>query len=305
MEPEPDRAAVRASAPIGQREECRLWNLVATNTREATSSRRCWPRSSSSGRPAGAKSLTCSGGVRRNAAAELLKEAIRHGELPETRARMHQVIDASAGDGVEELIRERALAADHLTQADLDHIKAAMDEARARRLQPHYIEMAFKAAFTRLGGRIARRERGRYEISNVPASLRHGRFAPIAARYERVTFDLAHVEPDGLSRADLLAPGLLHDAVMAGILTARPPYAGTVLVSADLDEPHLLVGVIEEVADATGRASPDASGMRWSTPDQVTLAGQPPIWTVSRPPRARSWTRPATFPGWPMLRSAR
>ena len=45
-----------------------------------------------------------------------------------------------------------------------------MDEARARRLQPHYIELAFKAAFTRLGGRIVKREQGRYEIANVPAA---------------------------------------------------------------------------------------------------------------------------------------
>src|SRR5205085_11683940 len=70
---------------------------------------------------------------------------------------------------------------------------------------PIYIELAFKAAFTRLGGRIARRERGRYEIANVPAHLRAGKHGPIATRYNRVTFDLAYVAPaDGLVRADLL-----------------------------------------------------------------------------------------------------
>ncbi len=47
-----------------------------------------------------------------------------------------------------------------------------MDEARARRLQPHYIELAFKAAFTKLGGRIVKREQGRYEIANVPQNVR-------------------------------------------------------------------------------------------------------------------------------------
>ena len=90
-----------------------------------------------------------------------------------------------------------------------------MDEARARRLQPHYIELAFKAAFTRLGGRIARREQGRYEIANVPAHIRASKHGPIATKYDRVTFDLEHVQPDGQARADLLAPGHpLHDAVM-------------------------------------------------------------------------------------------
>lgn len=40
--------------------------------------------------------------------------------------------------------------AEHLAEADLHALRAAMDEARVRRLQPHYIEMAFKAAFARL-----------------------------------------------------------------------------------------------------------------------------------------------------------
>ena len=72
-----------------------------------------------------------------------------------------------------------------------------MDEARARRLQPHYIEGAFRAAFTRLGGRIRKRERGRYEITHVPAELRSIARGPVATRYERVTFDLEQVlDPD-------------------------------------------------------------------------------------------------------------
>lgn len=84
-----------------------------------------------------------------------------------------------------------------------------MDEARARRLQPHYIEQAFTAAFTRLGGKLTRREQGRFEIRNVPARLRTIIDRPIASRYERVCFDLAHIQPDGLtsnSRSPLAMP---------------------------------------------------------------------------------------------------
>lgn len=89
----------------------------------------------------------------------------------------------------------------------------------------------------------------------MPAHVRAGKHGPIATKYDRVTFDLNHVQPDGLARADLLAPGHpLHDAVMdeairrhGGVLNS-----GTVLVSSTLEEPHLLVGVVEEVADATG-----------------------------------------------------
>ena len=41
---------------------------------------------------------------------------------------------------------------------------------------------AFKEAFTRLGGRLARRERGRFEATNVPASVRAASTQPIATR---------------------------------------------------------------------------------------------------------------------------
>src|ERR1700737_5374114 len=89
-----------------------------------------------------------------------------------------------------------------------------MDEARARRLQPHYSEGAFRAAFTRLGGKIRRREQGRFEITHVPAQLRTIGRGPIATRYERVTFDIEHVLDDTGARAELLAPGHpLHDTV--------------------------------------------------------------------------------------------
>ncbi len=69
--------------------------------------------------------------------------------------------------------------------------RAVMDEARARRLQPHYIELAFKAAFARLGGRIVRREKGRYEIANVPAAVRAGGRGPIASRLGTCRFEMA------------------------------------------------------------------------------------------------------------------
>jgi superfamily II DNA or RNA helicase len=242
---------------IGQEEVCRLWNLLASNTREGEVFTRLLLKIEEMGKAYGGKVFDVLGeAFAETPLRDLLMEAIQYGERPDVRAKMHKVIDASVGDGVKELLEERALAADHLAEADLAALRAAMDEARARRLQPHYIELAFKAAFTRLGGRIARRERGRYEIANVPARLRASKHGPIATRYDRVTFDLARVTPeDGQVRADLLAPGHpLHDTVMDEAIKqfSGTLNAGTVLVSSTLDEPHVLVGVIEEVADATG-----------------------------------------------------
>ncbi|MDJ0491336.1 helicase-related protein [Rhodococcus qingshengii] len=241
---------------IGQEEVCRLWNLVAANTREGEVFTRLLGKIEEQRKAYGGKVFDVLGEAFADTPLrDLLMNAIQYGELPEVKAKMHEVIDRSVGDGLKELLDERALASEHLADSDLAALRAAMDEARARRLQPHYIELAFKAAFTRLGGRITRREKGRYEIPNVPAHLRASKHGPIATRYDRVTFDLPHVQPADLARADLLAPGHpLHDAVMdealrqfGGTLTA-----GTVLVSSTLEEPQLLVGVTEEVADATG-----------------------------------------------------
>ncbi|WP_032373159.1 helicase-related protein [Rhodococcoides fascians] len=241
---------------IGQEEVCRLWNVVAANTREGEVFTRLLDKIEEQRKAYGGKVFDVLGEAFSDTPLRnLLMDAIQYGEQPDVRAKMHEVIDQTVGDGLKELLDERALASEHLADSDLAALRAAMDEARARRLQPHYIELAFKAAFIRLGGRIARREKGRYEIANVPASLRSSKQGPIASRYDRVTFDLPHVQPDDLTRADLLAPGHpLHDAVMEEALRrfGAALTSGTVLVSSTLDAPHLLVGVSEEVADATG-----------------------------------------------------
>ncbi|MGN7779303.1 helicase-related protein [Mycolicibacterium sp. 22603] len=241
---------------IGQEEVCRLWNLVASNTREGDVFVQLLLKIEEQRKAYGGKVFDVLGEVfSETSLRDLLLQAIRYGDQPDVKAKMHEVIDDQVSEGLKELLEERSLASEHLAEADLEKLRAAMDEARARRLQPHYIELAFKAAFTRLGGRIAKREQGRYEIANVPAPIRSGKFGPIATKYDRVTFDLGQVQPDGLVRADLLAPGHpLHDAVMDEAIHRHGDVlnSGTVLVSSTLEEPHLLVGVVEEVADATG-----------------------------------------------------
>ncbi|MFC7360146.1 helicase-related protein [Nocardioides astragali] len=241
---------------IGQEEVCRLWNLVASNTREGEVFTRLLEKLDQMRETFGGKVFDVLGEAFTDVPLRnLLLEAIQYGEREDVKAKMHEVIDASVGDGLKDLLDERALASEHLADADLHALRAAMDEARARRLQPHYIELAFKAAFTKLGGRIVKREQGRYEIPNVPQHIRSAGKGPIATKYDRVTFDLAHVQPGDLSRADLLAPGHpLHDAVMGEAIRnfGGALNQGTVLVSSTLEEPQLLVGVVEEVADATG-----------------------------------------------------
>lgn len=266
---------------IGQENVCRLWNVVASNTREGAVFERLLEKIEEQRKAYGGKVFDVLGeAFSETPLRELLLDAIRYGERDDVKARMHEVIDHKVADGLKELLDERALASDHLADADLATLRAAMDEARARRLQPHYIELAFKAAFTRLGGRIAKRERGRYEISNVPAQIRASKYQPIATKYDRVAFDLEYVHSEERSHADLLAPGHpLHDAVMDEAIRqfGGTLNSGTVLVSATLEEPHLLVGVVEEVADATGAAVSRRFGYAYvDSMGAVTPAGPAP-----------------------------
>ena len=243
---------------IGQREVCRLWNLVADNTREGEVFTRLLLKIEEQRKAYGGKVFDVLGAAfGETPLRTLLIDAIRYGELPETKAKMEKVIDASVAHGIEEMLAERALATDAMQHADIAQLRALMDEARARRLQPHYIEGAFRAAFTRLGGKIRRREQSRFEVTHVPAQLRTIGRGPIASRYERVTFDIEHVLDESGARAELLAPGHpLHNAVTDETVARwqQTLERGTVLVSPTLQDPRLLVGVIEEIADATDTA---------------------------------------------------
>ncbi|WP_375399179.1 helicase-related protein [uncultured Amnibacterium sp.] len=243
---------------IGQTEVCRLWNLVANNTREGEVFIRLLGKIDEQraaydgeifnvlGTSLGDLSLT-----------RVLREAIRYGEQPDVRAKMWEVIDAGVSAGLKELLDEDALAGEALAPSDLEALRRQMDDAKARRLQPHFIRDAFLEAFERAGGRISRRERGRYEITHVPAAVRErAGLAPVSRRYERIAFDITALDVQGSPRAELLAPGHpLHDAVLQLVIDqhGRTLDRGTVLTSDAVTEPTLLVGVLNEIRDAAGQ----------------------------------------------------
>ncbi|MEU7329802.1 DEAD/DEAH box helicase [Streptomyces parvus] len=243
---------------IGQEEVCRLWNLVASNTREGEVFTRLLEKLDQMRETYGGKVFDVLGAAfAETPLRDLLLDAIQYGEQPAVRGRMHEIIDSTVGDGLKSLLDERALASEHLSDVDLRVLRATMDDARARRLAPNDIESTFKDAFTRLGGRIVKRPQGRHEIVHVPQQVRSAAIGPIATKYDHVTFDLGRLQPDDGAHADLLAPGHpLHDAVMAETVRSLEGVLnrGTVLVSAALDAPHLLVGVVEEVVDGTGES---------------------------------------------------
>ena len=246
---------------IGQREVCHMWNLVAQDTREADVHMRLWEkieeqRRAYKGQVFDVLGAALSGKDLRG----LLIEAIRYGERPEVRDRLHQVIDAKIGDGLDKLIEAEALSAEVLGHADVERIRIQMEEAQARRLQPHYIREFFVGAFEHLGGRIRAREPKRFEISNVPAVIRNrdrliGAGSPVVARYQRVTFEKDAVHVDGAPDAELIAPGHPLLAATIGLMLERDRDVlrrGAVLVD-ESDEgytPRVLVMLEHSIADA-------------------------------------------------------
>ena len=246
---------------IGQTEVCHLWNLVATDTREGAVFAQLLTKIEEQRKAYHGKVFDVLGeAFEGNPLRDLLLQAIRYGNDPKVRARLNQVIDATVGEGLDKLIAERAAHADLFAVADLEKWRARMDEANARRLQPHYISAFFAEAFKVLGGRMSEREAGRYEIRHVPADIRDRdrqtgtSAAPLLAKYERVTFAKELTRPEGKPRADLLAPGHpLLDAVTDLIIERY----GTLLKQGTMladrhdpgTEPRLLVAVTHEITD--------------------------------------------------------
>ena len=242
---------------IGQTEVCRLWNLVAEETREGEVFIRLLDKIEEQRAAYGGEIFNVLGtSLGELSLTKVLREAIRYGEQPEVKARMWEVIDGGVSAGLQELLDDEALANEALAPNELEALRRQMEDIKSKRLQPHFIRDAFLEAFDRVGGRIERREKGRYEITHVPAAVRErAGHAPVSRRYERITFEVATIDIHGAPHAELLAPGhALHDAVLQLVIDKFGSVLdhGTILSSDSVKKPQLLVGVINEVKDSTG-----------------------------------------------------
>ena len=246
---------------IGQTEVCHLWNLVAADTREGMVFTQLLLKIEEQAKAYHGKVFDVLGeAFEGQPLKDLLIQAIRYGNDPKVKARLHQVIDATVGEGLDKLIADRAAHADMFAVADLEKWRARMDEANRRRLSPHFISEWFADAFRELGGRLSEREPGRYEIRHVPREIRDRDRqagtapAPVLEKYERVTFDKNLTRVEGRPRAGLLAPGHpLLDAVTDLIIERHGALLkqGTMLKDEHDPgtEPRLLVAVTHEITD--------------------------------------------------------
>ncbi len=249
---------------IGQTEVCHLWNLVAEETREGEVYQTLLRKLEEARKSLGGQVFDVLGKMQFEGRPlrDLLIEAIRYGERPETRERINRAI-ANAFDQsrIWGLLEERALAVEAMDVSRVQRVREDMERAEARRLQPHYIESFFLEAFRQLGGVIKQREPHRYEITHVPAQIRGrdrliGIGEPVLPRYERVVFDKPLIAPQGQPLAAFLCPGHpLLDATLDLILERHRDLLrrGTVLVDErDLgDAPRLLFYLEHAIQDSS------------------------------------------------------
>jgi len=251
---------------IGQRTVCHLWNMVAEETREGEVFQRLLSKITSMGQAYNGNLFNVLGEAKAfsgDSLKDLLIEAIRYGEKPEVKARLEQVIDASVAEGLKGMLRERALHPEMYPTLDLEEVRARMERARERKLQPGFIQAFFIPAFKRLGGRVSRRETGRWQISRMPPRVqeqarRANRWQPVPDQYERITFDTGHLRVPGSADAALMAPGHpllqavieLTDADLSGVLRA-----GTVFVDRrenQASSPSLLFAIEQKIVNQPG-----------------------------------------------------
>jgi superfamily II DNA or RNA helicase len=199
---------------IGQTEVCHLWNLLAEETREGDVYKRLLEKIELEREALGGGVFDILGQLfREQRLRDLLIEAIRYGDRPEVKARLHQIVDnLTDRKHCLELLEERALANDSMDASQVQRIREDMERSEARRLQPHFIESFFLEAFRLLGGSIKERETRRYEITHVPALIRQrdrliGTGQPVLGKYERITFEKSLLAVPGQPLATFVCPG--------------------------------------------------------------------------------------------------
>ena len=249
---------------IGQNQVCYLWNLVAQETREGDVYLTLLKKLEQVRNSLGGQVFDVLGKLQFEGRPlrELLVEAVRYGERPETQARLTTIVDSALDhDKLRFLLDEHSLTPEFMDAGRVHRIREDMERAEARRLQPHYIESFFLEAFQRLGGSARQRETRRYEVTHVPAPVRNrslstGAGRTVLRRYERIAFEKSLLASGTQTPAAFVCPGHpLLDAVIEHTLAGNSNLLrqGTVLVD-DLDpgmEPRVLFFLEHSIQNAS------------------------------------------------------
>ncbi len=212
---------------IGQTEVCHLWNLVAADTREGEVYARLLEKLEAAREALGGRVYDVLGELFEGVALkDLLFQAIQYGEQEDVKARLFRQVDGAVDQGhLLELLQRRALTNDTMPEAKVEELRLEMERAEAQRLQPHHVQSFFVEAFQHLGGKMKRREEGRWEITHVPVRIRErdrqiGTGAPIQKKYERICFEKGRINQQPV--ATFVCPG--HPLLEAVISIVREQY---------------------------------------------------------------------------------
>ncbi len=247
---------------IGQTEVCHLWNLVAGATREGAVYQRLLQKLEIERGALDGQVFDVLGKLfQETPLRKLLVDAVRYGDDPEVRARLHQVVDnATDRERVRDLLEHQSLVTASMDVSQIVRIREEMERASARRLQPFYIKAFFLQAFEYFGGTIHERESGRYAINNVPAVIRaHAKergLGAVSTRYERICFEKALIHMDGKPAATFVCPGhpLLDATISLLLLRERDALkrGGILIDETDLSmEARVLLYLEQAIQDAT------------------------------------------------------
>ncbi len=252
---------------IGQTETCLLWNMVAAETREGAVFEALFRKLEEERKTLGGQVFDILGEAFNGdkSLKDLLLDAIRRNDTPEARSYMTQQVESKLDTNALKAIMQRnALARETMSPERLYAVKEEMEKAEARKLQPCFVGSFFQRAYTAFKGEIRPREKGRYELPNVPPmlletgrALSQGRRA-ISRKYDRICFDKKSIRPLGsLTEAAFLHPGhLLMQALLKETIDQYGKYLkpGTVMVDpVDLGvTPSLLFLIDHKVCEASG-----------------------------------------------------
>ena len=207
---------------IGQTEVCHLWNLVAKGTREGDVFARLLEKLEQARETLGGRVYDVMGQLfESRPLRDLMVEAIRYGDR-KREGLLDCVGEATDTSRICVLLEDKALSRDSLGTNKAQVMARELQQAEAVRLQPFNIQAFFLNAFERLGGRIHAREKGLWQITYVPQSIRrHGphstEISAISHQYERVCFDKKHLT--GVDSVTLLCSGhSLFDATVSEVL---------------------------------------------------------------------------------------
>lgn len=212
---------------IGQTEVCHLWNIVAADTREGEVYARLLEKLEAAREALGGRVYDVLGELFEGVALkDLLFQAIQYGEQEDVRARLFRQVDGAVDQQhLLELLKRRALTNDTMPEAKVQELRLEIERAEAQRLQPHHVQSFFVEAFQHLGGRMKKREEGRWEITHVPVRIRErdrqmGSGAPIQKKYERICFEKNAINQQPV--ATFVCPG--HPLLEAVISIVREDY---------------------------------------------------------------------------------